>query len=330
MNLPIAIVTQKLPKLALGISLCLVCMLFPAFAILDAAPAGDATSAGVQESCCSETANEGCCHEVPGDEETQPPAAGPDSKTAKTSKTISSAGFAMPVPGAEEDSLSTSTTTAATALTEQKTAPAAKRFGRACLVIEKWTNAAAPQPDESFIYGDNFVPGDHHYLRLYLDASTPCKALVIALDPFDGSLWQGTKPVVLDLEGVGHHAVHPAKPVGWPWTYDNENVRIFVVFMPLDNENTTAIAELTTAIQETANSDLLTIQTEELRKQIDQWQFTRNVVAWDQPRAVGTSAGTMFFGDSLTWRTMALKADFSEPAPWMLVFDVDAPDKVKY
>jgi hypothetical protein len=206
------------------------------------------------------------------------------------------------------------------ALSNSGAAQTANSRGRVCL---SFVEPGSPAKELPFRTTSMAGPGAR--MNVYLDASTKCIVLVVALSK-EGKLANGWRPqlaeVPEDFEGIQL----PRKPVTWEWTAQGAPLDIYLLFMQPGSTDAEEVKKLASAMQPPEIEDrLLAMQTNKLRELIG--RVTSEKQKANQTLFKDPEVGGVFRGSEFPWRQFAQSVSFGDDRPGVLIFESAGGEK---
>jgi hypothetical protein len=184
--------------------------------------------------------------------------------------------------------------------------------GRVCIsLIEPGS------PPNELAFRTTSVVGPGARLKIYVDASTKCLVLVVALNK-EGNLASGWRPQLSEVPEDFEEIDFPIKPVVWKWTAQGSSLGIYVLFMHLGSKDAEEAKRLASAMQPLELEDrLLVMQTNKLRELVG--RIARDKQKSNQTIYKDPEVGGVFRGEEFPWRQFAQSVSFSDERPGVLI-----------
>jgi hypothetical protein len=188
-----------------------------------------------------------------------------------------------------------------------------KPFGRVCLsVVADSGSETAFDAKAAYNADDRLV--------IHLDATEPCTAVTLALDPANGNLANGWRPQAVDLTGE-EDVVVPQKPEVWSLG-STHPFEFYVLFLDSGSSDAREIKRLVKAMQTSkSDSQLLDVQTvklhELLTRQLAGTEVSSHSAVIPLPDQLG---GALRGPYEFAWRRFSVRVNFSQIQAGILIF----------
>jgi hypothetical protein len=195
-----------------------------------------------------------------------------------------------------------------------------KSHGRVCISLVE-----PGPPAKEIPLRTTTAAGPDAKVNVYLDASTKCSVLVVALNK-EGKLANGWRPQFSEVPDDFEEIELPRAPVTWQWTTQAAPLDIYVLFMPFGSTDAREAQRLISAMQSPkVDESLLTMQTSKLRELIGRI-ISENQKS-NQPLFKDPEVGGVFRGNEFPWRLFAQSVDFGDSQPGVLILPSQGPGK---
>jgi hypothetical protein len=202
------------------------------------------------------------------------------------------------------------------AITPAQAADQTKPYGRACLAL---ANAEGEKPLD-----ETAQPGEGKSLVVYLDANTPCVALIVALNRKGEGLVKEWQPALVELAAWEPQRL-PPKPEAWEWKQAVDAFDVQVFFLDREAPGLNKLRALLTAMaRKERDATLVKLQERQLRELLAPWQADDSaVVARPSSAPVRTGGTVRGIRKEFAWRDHAASANFSAERPGVISFRHD-------
>jgi hypothetical protein len=195
-----------------------------------------------------------------------------------------------------------------------------KSHGRVCISLVEPGPPAKEVP-----FRTTSVAGPDAKLKIYLDASTKCSALVVALSK-EGKLANGWRPEFSEVPDDFEEIELPRAPATWQWRTQAAPLDIYVLFMPAGSSDAEDAKRLISAMQSPKiDENLLAMQTNKLRELIG--RITSENQKSNQTLFKDPEVGGVFRGKEFPWRMFAQSVNFGDDQPGVLILASEGPGK---
>lgn len=196
----------------------------------------------------------------------------------------------------------------------------AQSRGRVCISVVE----PGPPPKE-LPFRTTSVAGPGEKLNIYLDASTKCIALVVALSK-DGKLANGWRPQFSEVPEDFEEIQLPRPPIAWEWKAQAAPLEIYVLLMRPGSPDVEEARRLIFAMQSPKLEDrILEMQTNKLRELIG--RIASEKQKSNQTLFKDPEVGGVFRGNEFPWRQYAQSMTFSDDRPGVLILASEASGK---
>ncbi len=184
-----------------------------------------------------------------------------------------------------------------------------KPHGRVCVAVSEGGK------DE--VLRSTSTPGAGKTIHVFLDASDKCTAVVAPLQK-NGTLANGWKPLVVDLEEDHVEVELPKAPANWEWSAAGEPFEFQILFLPPGNKESGDLRKLISAMQDPKiEARVLALQTNKLRELLGRVAAEKD--RGGQIAATDPEVGGVFRGNGFPWRQYAQGVNFSPQSPGILL-----------
>jgi hypothetical protein len=195
-----------------------------------------------------------------------------------------------------------------------------KSHGRVCISLLEPGPPAKEVP-----FRTTSVAGPDTKVNIYLDASTKCCALVVALSK-EGKLANGWRPQFSEVPDDFEEIELPRAPVTWQWTEQGASLDIYVLFLSSGSTDAEEAQRVISAMQSPKiDGNLLTMQTNKLRELIG--RITSENQQSNQTLFKDPEVGGVFRGHEFPWRMFAQSVNFGDNQPGVLILSSEGPGK---
>jgi hypothetical protein len=195
-----------------------------------------------------------------------------------------------------------------------------KSHGRVCISL---VEPGPPAKEVPFRTTSAAGPGAK--LKVYLDASAKCSALVVALSK-EGKLANGWRPEFSEVPDDFEEIELPRAPVTWQWTTQGAPLDIYVLFLPSGSTDAEEAKRVISAMQSPkVDERLLAMQTNKLRELIG--RITSENQKSNQTLFKDPEVGGVFRGNEFPWRMFAQSVSFGDDQPGVLILESEGPGK---
>jgi hypothetical protein len=195
-----------------------------------------------------------------------------------------------------------------------------KSHGRVCISLVEPGPPAKEVP-----FRTTSAAGPDAKVNVYLDASTKCSVLVVALNK-EGQLANGWRPQFSEVPDDFEEIELPRAPVTWQWTTQVAPLDIYVLFMPSGSTDAEEAQRVISAMQSPkVDESLLAMQTNKLRELIG--RVTSENQKSNQTLFKDPEVGGVFRGHEFPWRMFAQIVNFGENQPGVLILASEGPGK---
>ena len=196
----------------------------------------------------------------------------------------------------------------------------AQSRGRVCIALVEHGPPAKETPLRT-----TSTAGPGEKIKVYLDASTKCLVIVVALGK-DGKLANGWRPQFSEVPEDFEDIQLPKEPFTWEWTTQSGPLDIYVLFMQPGSTDAEEGKRLVSAMQAAKVEDqLLELQTNKLRELIG--RMTGEKEKSNQTLFKDPEVGGVFRGVEFPWRQFAQSVSFSSDRPGVLILANEGPGK---
>jgi hypothetical protein len=191
-----------------------------------------------------------------------------------------------------------------------------KPHGRACLAL---AHSEGEKPLDQ-----TAQPGEGKSLVVYLDANTPCVALIVALNRKGEELVNEWQPALVEL-GEGEPQRLPRKPQAWEWKQPGDAFDVQVFFLDRETRGLDKLRALLAAMApKERDATLVKLQKRQLRELLAPWQADDSAVVARPPSVPARIGGTVRgIRREFPWRDHAHSANFSAERPGVISFRHD-------
>ena len=169
------------------------------------------------------------------------------------------------------------------------------------------------------------APGPNAKVNIYLDASTKCCTLIVALSK-EGKLANGWRPEFSEVPDDFEEIELPRAPVTWQWKMHAEPLDIYVLFMSSGSTDAEEAQKVVSAMQSPkVDENLLAMQTNKLRELIG--RITSENQKSNQTLFKDPEVGGVFRGHEFPWRMFAQSVNFGDNQPGVLILSSEGPGK---
>jgi hypothetical protein len=169
------------------------------------------------------------------------------------------------------------------------------------------------------------APGPNAKVNIYLDASTKCCTLIVALSK-EGKLANGWRPEFSEVPDDFEEIELPRAPVTWQWKMHAEPLDIYVLFMSSGSTDAEEAQKVVSAMQSPkVDENLLAMQTNKLRELIG--RITSENQKSNQTLFRDPEVGGVFRGHEFPWRMFAQSVNFGDNQPGVLILSSEGPGK---
>ena len=195
-----------------------------------------------------------------------------------------------------------------------------KSHGRVCISL---VEPGPPTKELPFRTTSRAGPGE--MLNVYLDASSKCIALVVALSK-DGKLANGWRPQFSEVPDDYEEIQLPRAPVAWQWTTQAAPLDIYVLFMQPGSTDAEDAKRVISAMQPPKlEESLLAMQTNKLRELIG--RIASENQKSNQTLFKDPEVGGVFRGHEFPWRLFSQSVNFSNDQPGVLILASEGSEK---
>jgi hypothetical protein len=191
--------------------------------------------------------------------------------------------------------------------------------GRVCISL---VEPGQPVKESPFRTTSKTGPGEK--INIYLDASTKCVVMVVALSK-EGKLANGWRPQLSEVPEDFEEIELPKAPVTWELMAPAAPTDFYVLFMPAGSKEAEELKRLISAMQTVKTADqLLEMQTNKLRELIGRIASAKeksNQTLFKDPEI-----GGVFRGAEFPWRQFAQSVAFSDDRPGVLILAGEGRD----
>ena len=161
-------------------------------------------------------------------------------------------------------------------------------------------------------------------MAIYLDANTPCVALIAAFTRSDRQLANGWKPLLIELEEWEAQRV-PHKPQVWEWNEGGEPFDVQVFFLARETQGLGKLRALVKVINGAeGDATLARLQERQLRDLVAPWLADHGAIASHPANAPARIGGTVRVASGeFPWRDHARSVNFSAERPGVVTFRHD-------
>jgi hypothetical protein len=191
-----------------------------------------------------------------------------------------------------------------------------KPYGRAALALAE---ADGEKPLD-----ETAQPGEGKSLVIYLDANTPCIALIVPFNRKGEKLVNGWTPLLVEV-GEWDAQRLPRKPQVWEWKPSAEPFDVQVFFLAKETPGVDKLRTLIKAIAAPGReATLARLQEQQLRELVARWLADESSVVARPPSAPARIGGTLrATGGEFPWRDYGRSANFSAERPGVVSFRHD-------
>jgi hypothetical protein len=188
---------------------------------------------------------------------------------------------------------------------------------------------AASEFDGSKPYGEVClsVRDEAKFVIAHATASGPCVLLVVAFNQDDRRLAYGWHPEFAEMGAESPEVTLPEKSLKWNWKTNSKPFDIYVLFLSPSSPVANQIKSLVAAMQcPNEKESLVRLQTSKLHELLSDAVAKEADSSKRQEMAKPTEVGGVIRGpDVFRWEDFAVKVNFDERNPGLLVFQSGVP-----